>query len=169
MKLLIPTKTFLIAALLLGTLGGAATAQAGAAEPPPPTLSSSSITACDRVIDRAWTASETDAEVARIYMAYFLRNPDADGMSYWRSVDAESGLEVVSWSFASSTEFQVRYGSLGTEDFLTLMYDNIMCRAPDAEGFWYWHDLIEAGEVDRSTAFLLFSQSPEFKMRTGTN
>ncbi len=168
MKVPVLLRALLVTLFTLTTVTGTAAAQTDSSEPPPPSISSADITACDRVIERAWVTNEADAEVARIYMAYFLRNPDADGLDYWRSVYSEQGLGVISWSFALSTEFEMRYGSLDTYEFLSLMYNNIMCREPDESGFWYWYDLIEAGEVDRSSAFLLFSQSDEFKIRTRT-
>lgn len=107
-------------------------------------------------------------EVRRLYLAYFLREPDAGGAAYWQSRRAAGvPLSTISAYFATSPEFRARYGSLGDTGFVTLVYRNVMDREPDARGEQYWLQQLSAG-MGRSALMLLFAQSDEFRERTGT-
>ncbi len=59
------------------------------------------------------TAAEADqraAQTRRLYLAYFLREPDAGGWEYWNS--HEWDLVQISDFFAQSEEFKNTYGDL---------------------------------------------------------
>lgn len=107
-------------------------------------------------------------QVCRIYVASFLRAPDEAGLGYWRRVRA-SGVPVagLASSFAASDEFAARYGRLGDGEFVTLLYDNVLGRAPDPAGHDHWTRLLAAG-TPRGEVLVEFSESPEFVARTGT-
>lgn len=87
-------------------------------------------------------SDESDAElgaVVRLYRAYLLRNPDHAGFTYWvnRRVAGRSLLNISS-TFAGSSEFRNRYGSLTNSAFVDLVYRNVMGRPADAAGRSYW-------------------------------
>ncbi len=107
------------------------------------------------------------AEVARLYLAYFLREPDEDGLEYWVGV-RESGrsLREISTEFVSSGEFRRRYGALGNNRFVRLVYNNVLERSPDPDGLAYWNGQLNSG-VSRGDVMVGFSESAEFKKRTG--
>jgi hypothetical protein len=122
-------------------------------------------------VSRTGTSPATTVSVARIsrlYQAFFLRDADAGGLAYW-SGQADSGvsLETIASAFAQSSEFQTRYGSLSNQQFIELVYGNVLDRAPDAEGLGYWVGLLDGG-LDRGTAMIGFSESVEFIKSTGT-
>lgn len=101
----------------------------------------------------------------RIYQAAFDRTPDASGLSYWvKSLDeGRGGLEWLAASFIGSGEFQDKYGtpaSVTNEQFVGLLYANVLHRAPDAGGFSHWGGQLDAG-VSRATILAHFSESPE--------
>lgn len=48
------------------------------------------------------------------------------------------------------------------------MYANVLGRRPDAGGESFWLDQMAFGGVSRGDVMLAFSESPEFKVRTGT-
>lgn len=109
-----------------------------------------------------------DAKVTRLYRAFFLRNPDAEGLAYWSGqVRAGVPLASVAGAFAGSTEFQNRYGSLGNAQFVNLVYTNVLGRSPDGGGAAYWTGLLNAG-MDRGSVMVGFSESKEFIRSTGT-
>lgn len=106
------------------------------------------------------------AEVARLYLAYFLRKPDEAGYEYWVSV-RQSGrsLAQISAEFVGSNEFRMRYGSLSNRQFVELIYGNVLGRNPDGGGLDYWAGTLDRG-VSRGDVMVGFSESAEFKART---
>lgn len=116
----------------------------------------------------------TDPAVAqgqadRLYSAYFLRDPDLNGLKFWvdRLLNAEP-LANVSQFFAGSDEFEERYGDLDDGAFVDLVYQNVLEREPDANGRAEWIRRLESGETDRGRLMIGFSESPEYVEKTGT-
>ncbi len=106
--------------------------------------------------------------VQRLYRAYFLREPDADGFAYWMQMRARgTTLGAISSAFTQSREFQRDYGPLDDRGFIDLVYRNVMGRAPDADGYAYWTDLMRRGVLGRAGLMLNFSESPEYRAATG--
>ncbi len=109
------------------------------------------------------TAAEADqraAQTRRLYLAYFLREPDAGGWEYWNN--HEWGLVEISDYFAQSEEFKNTYGDLDDGEFVDLIYRNVLDREAEAEGYDYWYDLIHNKDVRRGRVMLAFSESEEF-------
>ena len=100
--------------------------------------------------------------VARLYRAYFLRNPEAAGLMYWVA-SRRSGrtLPSVSQFFATSSEFTNRYGALTDAAFVNLVYVNVLGRIADAGGAAYWTGQLTGAKRSRGEVMLLFSESPE--------
>jgi len=112
--------------------------------------------------------STADAEIYRLYVAFFLRAPDANGAVYWAGIRSGGApLEVIAAAFASSMEFQANYGSLSNADFVELVYNNVLARSPDTAGMNYWQGRLASG-VSRGAAMVGFSESAEFVLATGT-
>ena len=108
------------------------------------------------------------AEVARLYLAYFLRRPDEEGFEYWVGVRRSGrSLAEISTDFATSGEFVGRYGALSNRQFVELVYRNVLLRAPDGEGWNHWTAALDRG-VPRGQVMLGFSESTEFRRRTET-
>jgi len=118
-----------------------------------------------QVIDGFFNSPEFQAvtPIARLYFAYFLRIPDYGGLLYWVNQNRNGlSLDSISESFAQSPEFIFRYGSLNNADFVTLVYQNVLGRAPDPAGFAYWTGLLNSGAYTRGQVMLGFSESPEY-------
>ncbi len=113
-------------------------------------------------------AGRITGQVCRLYQAYFLRLPDADGIDHWRRALA-AGLPVaaVSDGFAGSSEFLARYGALDDRGFVSLVYRNVLGREADPGGLDHWTRQLAAG-ASRGTVMTGFSESAEFVGRTGT-
>jgi hypothetical protein len=109
-----------------------------------------------------------DSQVRRLYLAFFLREPDAEGAGRW-SGELRRGvpLTAVAQSFTQSPEFAARYGRVADSDFIHLVYRNVLGREPDAHGFAQWSDALRRG-VPRGEVVVRFSESVEFRLRTGT-
>ncbi len=112
-------------------------------------------------IDENSTASTID----RLYLAFFLRYPDSDGIKYWIGVRAtgRSVEEIAEW-FAQSEEYQARYAGMDFAQFLDQLYSDVLDRPPDEAGKAYWLDLLERGEVTRGTIVVYFTESSEMKL-----
>ena len=80
--------------------------------------------------------------------------PDPAGLAFWvdRCNRRISSLVDVSDAFAGSPEFNLRYGALDNPAFVTLVYKNVLDRAPDAGGLQASVDFLgrgaRRGEVD---------------------
>jgi serralysin len=105
--------------------------------------------------------------VFRIYGATLDRLPDIGGFAAWvGELDADNlTLTQVAEQFISRTEFQATYGSLTDTDFVTLLYNNVLNRAPDAAGLQSWLDALASGS-SRADVVLGFSESAEYRGNT---
>jgi len=107
--------------------------------------------------------------IKRLYRAYFWRDADSGGLEFWRN-QAAAGQSIWSISeyFESAPEFVDRYGDLTNSEFIDLVYRNVMQRSADASGERYWLDRIRNGTT-RGELMVYFSDSPEYRARTGIN
>lgn len=109
--------------------------------------------------------------IIRLYKAYFLRSPDQGGNDFWltqyknRPASGWS-FEGISEFFSLSQEFKDRYGSLNTDQFVTLIYNNVLARAPEPTGFDFWRSELNSGRRIRGNVMAAFSESPENKLKT---
>jgi Ca2+-binding RTX toxin-like protein len=106
----------------------------------------------------------TAAQAYRLYAAAFNRTPDAGGLGYWLSaLDRGMSLDVIATMFSQNDEFTKMYGATRTpESFLTTVYQNILHRAPDQDGFDFWAKAMHSGWSE-GQVLALFSESGENK------
>ena len=103
------------------------------------------------------------APVARLYFAYFLRIPDYGGLTFWiKYYRGGRPLSEVSDAFAASAEFTSRYGALTNDQFVDLVYQNVLGRPADAGGKTFWIGQLNAG-MSRGTMMIGFSESAEYQ------
>ncbi len=99
----------------------------------------------------------------RLYKAALDRTPDEKGLGDWIYA-LDSGLldlNGVATGFINSAEFKGKYGNAPTNDeFITLLYQNVLDRSPDAKGFADWQRAFELGQT-RESVLIGFSESPE--------
>ncbi len=112
------------------------------------------------------------AQVARLYRAALGREPDQDGLAGWTTA-LQSGvpLTTVAGGFAGSAEFAGKYGALDAAGYVTLLYRNVLGRAPDPAGLAGWTATLARG-TSRAAVLAGFSESDEDKAlaayQTGT-
>ena len=102
----------------------------------------------------------------RLYNAAFARFPDAEGLEYWidKNGSGQNSKREVAQSFLASDEFSDKYGdNVSTEDYVKTLYDNILGRTPDLEGYNYWVGQLSSGKETRAEALLGFAESAENK------
>nr|WP_229499640.1 DUF4214 domain-containing protein [Pseudoduganella ginsengisoli] len=100
----------------------------------------------------------------RMYQAAFNRRPDSEGLGYWiGQLDKGMPLNDVARGFVASAEFKKLYGDAPSDDaFVTALYSNVLHRAPDADGFHYWQDVLHHG-LPREEVLVSFGESVENK------
>jgi hypothetical protein len=107
-----------------------------------------------------------NAEVYRLYETALGRAPDPAGGAYWSSVLANgASVTQVAQNFIGSGEFHQDYGALSPTEFVTLLYQNALHRAPDAAGFRNWVSALQGGASEASM-MVGFSDSTESRVLT---
>lgn len=100
----------------------------------------------------------------RLYQAAFDRVPDLSGLGYWiAQADDGMPLEQAAARFIDSDEFRALYGQAPDDaEFLTALYDNVLDRVPDDDGYAWWLDELQSNpEKTREKVLRDFSESSE--------
>ena len=98
------------------------------------------------------------ASFVEMYIAYFNRAPDAEGLFYWGTRLSEGmGVGEIAQSFYGQPETQALYTDPSdTTGFVTTVYNNFLGRDPDAEGLEYWVKQLDDGVVTHDAFLLAF-------------
>jgi hypothetical protein len=103
----------------------------------------------------AGLSEEAFRDFVEVYVAYFNRAPDAEGLFFYGTVFANgTSLEASAETFLNSEEYRSAYDGLDNEAFAGAVYDNVLGRTPDIDGFNFWVGLLDAGKVGRDTFIL---------------
>lgn len=134
----------------------------------------SAVDSLDKTIERihfadnkgvAFDVDGVAGQAYRMYQAAFDRKPDVGGLGFWiATMDIGASLTDVAAGFAGSQEFKNLYGAAPTNaELVTRLYQNVLDRAPDAEGFQYWTGLLDSGKLAVKDVMVGFSESTENK------
>ena len=113
----------------------------------------------------------TGGQAYRLYQAAFDRVPDEGGVGFWMYyIDRGFAIGLVAAEFIKSPEFTSLYGpSITNDQFIQLLYQNVLNRDPDAEGYAFWRSAManEGGNYGkawtRSDVLEFYSDSAENK------
>lgn len=86
------------------------------------------------------------SSATQLYLGFFGRQPDVAGLYYWSSQISQgiTPLQVAN-HFAESQEFAQHFSQLSAAEQVYLVYQNVLERAPDAEGLDYWTLQLQSG------------------------
>lgn len=113
--------------------------------------------------------SPSHAQVWRLYQAFFLRQPESSGFNYWlRKRSTGASLTTIAYQFATGPEFISRYGNLSDPAYVDLVYNNVLCRVPEASGRNYWIALLTSGNLTRWDMMINFAELREYLGNTST-
>ncbi|WP_137181838.1 DUF4214 domain-containing protein [Roseomonas sp. AR75] len=114
-----------------------------------------------------YSPASSAAQVVRLYASALGREPDPFGLSDWVEAleNGSRSLLDIANGFVGSDEFAARYGNLDNAGFVTLLYDNVLDRGPDADGFATWTSELDSGAKSRAEVLLGFSESSELMER----
>lgn len=116
-------------------------------------------------------AADYDTVVQQLYVAYFGRPADVDGLANFTAALDATGVEATAAgveaaynsnatikalvdSFGTSDESIALYGSGTEESFVFAVYENVLNRVPDQEGFDFWVSAIKNGVLSQGNAAL---------------
>jgi serralysin len=101
-------------------------------------------------------------QVSRLFKAALDRLPDAPGLAFHaKSLQEGTCLTDVAAQFMASPEFQGRFGNPCDEEFVALLYRNVLEREPDVAGLAYHVARLESPGTTRADVLVGFSESPE--------
>jgi len=94
--------------------------------------------------------------IAGLYVAYFNRAPDPEGLTFWvNQLDNGRDFATISQDFADSPEAKEIFPFLATpdvsaldpENLVTSIFNNMFDRDPDPAGLAFWVEVVESGAV----------------------
>jgi hypothetical protein len=96
------------------------------------------------------------AALSAIYIGYFERAADPEGLNFWTGVYESQTLSLaeIAADFATQPEASERFAFLtdptreAASDLITDIYESLFNRPPDAEGLAFWIDVL----IDQSSA-----------------
>ncbi len=109
------------------------------------------------------SAGGVEGFVKRMYEKALGREAEEGGLKYWTE-ELKEGRKTavfVAEFFFDSPEFKSK--NLSDEEFLKRVYETIMDREPDKEGYEYWLERLKLKDVTRSEVVDMFVDAPEFK------
>ena len=101
-------------------------------------------------------SSDQFKSLAEMYVAYFNRAPDAEGLFFWADQLAESlNMNEIAERFFDQAETRAIYTDpSNTDAFVTAVYANVLGRTPDEGGSTFWKARLAEGDVTQG-AFVL--------------
>jgi hypothetical protein len=88
----------------------------------------------------AMMADTNTTTVEQLYIAYFSRPADPNGLTYWDNVLAAdpNGAQEISANFAASQEYKDTYAGLDNQGVVHPPHENLFGRAGEQAGVDYW-------------------------------
>lgn len=88
--------------------------------------------------------------IQSMYVAYYGRPAEQGGFDYWTNRLTSEGRNFsgMSSAFATSDEFNIRYGGLDTAGLVTKAYQQLFGRDPDSGGLSWYVNLINSGQTN---------------------
>ena len=81
-------------------------------------------------------------KIAWLYIAFFNRAADKEGLDYWESRASLLGeivaIKELASGFALHPKFTDLYSGLSNQEFVDTIYKNTLGKAGDSEGIAYW-------------------------------
>jgi hypothetical protein len=110
----------------------------------------------DRFDDIAQLSSADLTQFVEMYIAYFNRAPDAEGLFFWGSaLHNGTSLDEIATLFFDQDETRAEYPeNTTTGEFVQEVYSNVLGRDIDQLGFDFWVDVLDSGAVSRPTFML---------------
>lgn len=119
--------------------------------------------------DQSKTIATKDLQsLIELYVAFFNRVPDADGLAYWigEFKNGQSLFQIADNFYRVALEFSKVTGyssNMSNDDFVKIIYQNVLGRsglnAPTTEELKYWRDQLDNGSMTKSKMVFVMLQS----------
>jgi Ca2+-binding RTX toxin-like protein len=110
----------------------------------------------------------TQAQLTQLYLAYFGRPPDYDGIQFYTNHPAFD-IYAVAAGFSASPESQSLYGSGFGAAQVDAIYRNLFNRDAEPAGIAYWTNEVNAGRLTPAGAALAILQGAQNADRTAVD
>jgi hypothetical protein len=103
--------------------------------------------------------------VYALYRSALGRTPDEDGLVFWNGVAQDPAVtdEMLAQEFVDSPEFASLFaGEVSDAQFVDRLYNVVLGREEDQDGFDFWLGVIETGDYSRAEMLNFFVNSPEY-------
>jgi hypothetical protein len=107
---------------------------------------------------KSQTIAATDLQtLVELYVAFFNRVPDADGLAYWidQFQSGQTLNQIADGFYAAGVHFSSLTGysdSMTNADFVTIVYKNVLGRpSVDQDGLTFWTSRLADGTATRGT------------------
>ena len=97
----------------------------------------------------SFAQSQSSVNLAQqMYVAYYGRAGDPEGVNFWASqFDESSDLDAVLSNFGNSEEYSDNFGSLSHEELVSGLFQQMFNRSPDPGGLEFYVGRLESGEA----------------------
>ncbi len=96
-------------------------------------------------------ADQITLQVQEMYVAFFGRAAEAEGLQYWARLfdgkPSEATQEVLAAAFGTAREYLDTYGNRPTAAMVDTVYQNLFGRAGETAGVQYWSSLLDQGTI----------------------
>ncbi|WP_158702839.1 DUF4214 domain-containing protein [Melaminivora suipulveris] len=91
-------------------------------------------------------APDTAEQVQEVYLAFYGRPGDPDGVSYWAAQAGSGGVASILDQFSGSVEASQLFSGMSDEGKVTFIYRILFNRDPDGPGLSYWSGELSSGQ-----------------------
>jgi len=105
-------------------------------------------------------------DIQHLYVAYFNRPADSDGLLFWGNILAASStpdvvLAQIASSFSTSAEYNALFAGENNSQILNTIYENLFGRAVDVSGKAFWLPKLDSGSFTLSNAVTVIAQGAQ--------
>ncbi|MFZ6875192.1 DUF4214 domain-containing protein, partial [Undibacterium sp. Di27W] len=94
--------------------------------------------------------ANTAADIQKLYIAYFNRPADPNGLNYWAAQNLTIGQ--IADLFSKQPEYATAFAGKTTEDTINTVYNNLFGHKADVAGLNYWVGQLLGGKVTMGQA-----------------
>jgi Domain of unknown function (DUF4214) len=100
------------------------------------------------------------APITRLYIGWFNRLPDLDGLHYWIRLHRDGmSIDAIATEFANAMQSET--AELSDEAFIQRVYDRLLLREADEVGAAFYAAELASARTTRPKLMLTFAQSDE--------
>ncbi len=114
----------------------------------------------DAIKNISFKEPEPEAFILQFYHHILGREPNEEPLNAWKKYLNRGSVASAVISFFDSQEYKNR--EVDNEEFINILYQAILGREADSEGFNYWVNELEIGIISRDNILEIFLESNEF-------